>query len=111
MKEVQVMEAMKQALQSIYIPPALLEQMKEHLKSICNGKAEYESSEFDALAKELKEIQRKKEKLFDMMLDDSVQSITQSMYDKKCKSFYKGNTKSQTISKAKPKPMKCSMLL
>jgi site-specific DNA recombinase len=81
--EKQVLKVVHQVLQSLHTPPALLEQMKEHLKSMCSGKSEYQASEFDTLVKEIKEIERKKENLLDMMLSGSVQSITQSMYDKK----------------------------
>ncbi|PIR37097.1 MAG: hypothetical protein COV35_10890 [Alphaproteobacteria bacterium CG11_big_fil_rev_8_21_14_0_20_39_49] len=83
LKEEQILESINNALKSIYIPPTLLEKMKGHLKSTCHAKAEYANSEFEALNIEINDIERKKKKLFDMMLDDNVQSITQDMCDKK----------------------------
>ena len=83
LKEELVTGAMNQALKSIYIPPALLDHMKAHLKSMNSAKTECANSEFETLSKEMQEIERKKEKLFDMMLEDNTQSITRDMCDKK----------------------------
>ncbi len=58
---------------------------KNYLKSICEGHADYQASEFEALSKEFKEIERKKSKLLDLLLDGTTQSITQDIYDEKMK--------------------------
>jgi hypothetical protein len=57
--------------------------MKDHLKAVCQGKSNYITDEFDVLTKELKEVGKKKENLLDMMLSQSMQSITRDVYDKK----------------------------
>ena len=83
LKEEQILESTNEALKSIYIPPALVEQMKGHLKDTYKAKTQYANNEFDILSKEMKEIESKKENLLDMMLAGSMQSITRDMADKK----------------------------
>jgi site-specific DNA recombinase len=87
MKEEQALQVVKELFQSLYIPPAMLEEMKVHLKALCEGKADYQISESEALTKEFQEIERKKKRLLDLLLDDSIQSITPSMYDKNVQEF------------------------
>ncbi len=87
MKEEQALQAVKEIFQSLYIPPTMLEEMKAHIKALCEGKADYQVSEFQALSKEFEEIERKKKKLLTLLLDESVQSITPSIYDKNVQEF------------------------
>ncbi|MDA0782714.1 MAG: recombinase family protein [Rickettsiales bacterium] len=82
-KEEQALQTIKGIFKALYIPPALLEEMKAGIKQICEGHADYQLSEFEALTKEYKDIERQKSRLLDLLLRDEVQSITQDIYDKK----------------------------
>jgi hypothetical protein len=81
-KEEFALKAVKGIFKSLYIPQQLLEEMKEGIKQICEGHADYQLSEFEALSKEFKDIERQKSKLLDLLLAEK-QSITQDIYDKK----------------------------
>lgn len=75
-----ILEQVYSIFDSIYYPPELLEQIKEHIKQINREKNEYRDNRLKSLQKELERINQRLDGLIDMLLD---KSITQDIYDRK----------------------------
>lgn len=80
MRQEAVLEQVEEVFKAIYIPETLMADIKGYVKQSHAAKADYHAKLITSLRKESDDIQRKLDRLVDLLIE---QSITQSIYDKK----------------------------